>query len=212
MPLGLGPTDLVAIFTTIFADVASTRAARGLPPLVSAHLGQEQKRTEESPPRIVVVPTHNVYEYARIMGTQPPTGTIDAQNPRCFATRLMHFEAHLWGDETPTPHSPPIETDLWYSFNSTIELEREFLGSLMRNLGNVTNPRTGMNVRIFDSTWRQPTDMTRLGRVLVLPFAIGTPVTDEPWTLVTPSTIAVTATVPFPDGTSSNQGTFTIPP
>ena len=143
MPLGLGPTDLVAIFTTIFADVATTRAARGLPPLVSAHLGQEQKRTEESPPRIVVVPTHNVYEYARIMGTQPPTGTIDAQNPRCFATRLMHFEAHLWGNETPTPSSPPIETDLWYQLQLDDRARTGVPGLAHAQLGQRHQPAHG---------------------------------------------------------------------
>jgi len=209
---GLGPTDLVAIFTTIFADVMSTRASRGLPPLVSAHLGQEQLQTEESPPRIVVVPTSTTYEYARIMGSQPPTGLITALNPRIFATRWMHFRAHIWGDESPSPSTPPTEQDLWYSFNTTIELEREFLGALMRNLGNVTNPRSGTNVRIGEGRWTQPTNMQRLGRLLVLEFSIGTAVTDEPWTVVTPTSIAVDTIAVFQDGTSTDQGTFVLPP
>ena len=212
MSMGLGPTDLVAIFSTIFGDVTSIRASRGLPPLVSVHLGGEWLQAEESPPRIVVVPTSTSYEYARIMGAQPPTGLVTAINPRIFATRWMHFRANFWGDETPAPATPPIETDLWYSFNSTIELEREFLGSMMRNLGNVTNPKTGMNVRIGDGQWVQPTNMQRLGRLLVLEFSIGTAVTDEPWTITTPSSIAVDTIMSFPDGTSTDQGTFIIPP
>jgi hypothetical protein len=81
---GIGPTDFVAIFSTIFGDVTSVRAARGLPPLISAHLGQEQLQTEESPPRIVVVPTHNVYEPMRRVGAQPMTGRPEAINPRPF--------------------------------------------------------------------------------------------------------------------------------
>jgi hypothetical protein len=209
---GLGPTDLTAIFTAVFADVIAVRASRKLPPLVSAHLGKEQIRAEESPPRIVVVPSHNSYEYARKMGTQPPTGQIDAQNPAIIATRLMHFEAHLWGDESPTPGNPPTEQDLWYSFSSTIELEREFIGALMRQLGNITNPRSGLNVRLSDSRWTQPTDIVRLGRLLVLPFAVGTAVTDEPWTITIPARIAVDTQAQFPDGTSSDQGTFILPP
>lgn len=209
---GFGPTDLIAIFSTVFGDVTSIRASRGLPTLVSAHLGKEWISPEESPPHIVVVPTHNSYEYSRAMGTQPPTGLVTAINPRIFVTRLMHFEAYFWGNETPTPHNPPIETDLWYSFNSTIELEREFIGALMRQLGNVTNPKSGMNVRLGNSRWHQPTDVTRLGRALILEFAIGTPVTDEPWTITTPTSISVDAKAVFLDGTSTDQGTFILPP
>jgi hypothetical protein len=86
--LGLGPTDFVQIFTTIFADVQTVRAARDLPPLVSAHLGQEQMQTEESPPRIVVVPTHNEYAPVKRIGVQPMTsntgGGVTAFNPRPF--------------------------------------------------------------------------------------------------------------------------------
>ena len=209
---GLGPTDLVAAFSAIFGDVIATRQARGLPPCKALHLGKEQRKTEEAPPRIVIVPTRNSYEYARIMGRQPPDGTVTAQNPRVFATRLMHFDARIWGDEMPDMPQNPTEKQLWYSFNSTIELEREFIGALMRQFGNVTNPRTGLNVRLFDSTWEQPTDMRRLGRLLVLPFALGTAVTDEPWTTTVPATIAVDTRMTFPDGTSADQGTFILPP
>ncbi len=212
MTTGLGPLDLVAIFSTVFGDVTSIRASRGLPALRSTHLGQEWLRKEESPPRIVVVPTRNTYEFARQPGIQPPSGVVSAINPRTFAVRHMHFDAHIWGNETPTPQSPPVETDLWYAFNSTIELEREFLGAMMRNLGNVTNPKTGPSVRIFESRWDQPTDMQRLGRSLILSFAIGTPVTDEPWTTTVPAHVAVDAVMTFFDGTSSDQGTFILPP
>lgn len=211
MTTGLGPTDLIAIFTTVFSDIATVRLARSLPALVSAHLGQEWLQAEESPPRIVVVPTHNTYEYARVVGKQPMTGLVTAINPATIATRIMHFEAHLWGDPSPTPSSPPTEQDLWYSFNSTVELERELIQSLSRNLGNVTNPRSGLNVRFGDARWVQPTNMDRLGRLLVLSFSVGFPVTYEPWTVTTPSTIAVDATMVFADGSSSDQGTFFIP-
>lgn len=213
MPPSTGPYpfDIVAIFTTLFADVDAVRAARLLPPLVSKHVGKEWLRSEETAPRIVVVPTHNSYEYARVVGQQPMTGLATAANPQTIVTRLMHFEAHLWGDETTSPQSPPLETDLWYSFNTTIELEREFIQALARRMGNITNPRSGLNVRLGDSEWRQPTDMNRLGRLLVLPFVIGFPVTYEPWTVTTPSTIAVDERMVFQDGSSSDQGTFTIP-
>jgi hypothetical protein len=127
--------------------------------------------------------------------------------------RRCVFRAHFWGDETPTPQSPPTEQDLWYSFNSTIELEREFLGALMRNCGN--DPA----VKLHGADWVQPTNMQRLGRLLVLTFSIETPVTDEPWTILpfaqsTGSSglgIQIDVAMSFPDGTSSDQGLIIIP-
>jgi hypothetical protein len=212
MSTGLGPTNVVTIFSTVFGYVTAIRAARKLPPLISVHLGREWIRAEESPPRIVVVPTICSYEFARQPGVQPPNGGVESLNPYTFAVRMLHFEAHLWGDEAPNPTTPLSEQDLWYSFDSTLELERELLDSLRFNLGNITNPRSGLNVRIESSRWEQPTNLSRLGRVLVLPFAFGTPVTSEPYTIVQPQTIAVDTKMVFDDGTSSDQGTFIIPP
>ena len=65
MSLGLGPTNFVTLFNTIFADVASVRSNRSLPALVSAHLGKEQVSAEESPPRIVVIPTDIAERYVQ---------------------------------------------------------------------------------------------------------------------------------------------------
>jgi hypothetical protein len=127
--------------------------------------------------------------------------------------RRCNFRAHFWGDETPTPSSPPTEQDLWYSFNSTVELEREFLGALMRNCGN--DPA----VKLHGGEWVQPTNMQRLGRLLVLSFSIETPVTDEPWTILPYAqstggsgvSIQIDPVMLFPDGTSSDQGLIIIP-
>jgi hypothetical protein len=211
---GLGPTDLIAIFQTIFADVIANRLARGLPPLIATHLGKEWIRSEESPPRIVVVPTTTAYKPSRRIGAQPMRGTIDQVNPRPFFRRIMHFAAHFWGDESPAPSNPPTEFDLWYSFNTTIELEREFLGALMRNVGNDPAIYDGLH-----GEWVQPSDQNRLGRMLVLAFTIETPVTDEPWTILpfaqssgaSGVQIDVDTQMVFPDGTSTDQGTFVIP-
>jgi hypothetical protein len=75
----------------------------------------------------------------------------------------------------------------------------------MRNAGN--NPA----LRFHDSRWVQPTNMQRLGRLLVLPFAFETPVVDEPWVVVVPTQINVDVGMAFPDGSSTDQGTITIP-
>lgn len=84
---------------------------------------------------------------------------------------------------------------------------REFLGSLMRNAGN--------DPAIFDglaAEWRQPTHEARLGRLLVLTFSLELPITDEPWTMFKPTSVAVDTILVLPDGTSTDGGTFVIPP
>lgn len=207
---GLLAPDIVGMFSAVFGQVVSTRAARSLPPLVGAHLGKEWVRFEESPPRIVVVPTRASFEYARMNGTLPPTGQVDATNPPIFASAWLHFEAHAWGEEDPNPPSTLTEASLWYSFRSTLELVREFLDALRFNLGNVTNPRSGNGVRIDTAEWRQPSDLNRLGRMLVVPFSIPTPVVSEPFTTQTITTIDVDTKAIFLDGTSSDQGTIII--
>jgi hypothetical protein len=148
------------------------------------------------------------------MGAQPMAGLSSQLNPRAFYRRVLHFDAHLWGDESPTPSNPPTEYDLWYSFNTTVELEREFLGALMRNCGNDPAIYEGLSGK-----WEQPSNQNRLGRCLILAFTIETPVTDEPWIFLpfaqsTGSSgvqIDVDTVMVFPDGTSTDQGVFIVP-
>lgn len=84
---GIGPTDFVQMFSVLFGDVTAVRSSRGLPPLVSVHLGKEHELLEESPPRIVVIPTRIGFQPSRKMGAQPMTGGVAAFNPRPFSAR-----------------------------------------------------------------------------------------------------------------------------
>jgi hypothetical protein len=91
---------------------------------------------------------------------------------------------------------------------------REFLGALMRNAGN--NPAVFQDL---SAEWRQPTDITRLGRLLVLTFPLELPITDEPWITLpfaqvpggSGVSIDVDTQMVFPDGTSTDQGIFIVP-
>lgn len=126
--------------------------------------------------------------------------------------RRLVFEAHLWGDENPSPSNPRSEQDIWYSFNTAIELERELLEALVHNCGGPAAIKT------LGGEWAQPTDLERLGRLLVLTFSLETPVTDEPWVelpFATSTTagvhVAIDVGMSFPDGSSTDQGIITVP-
>lgn len=108
MTTGLGPTDFVALFSTIFGDVVSTRAARQLKPLVSFHLGQEWIRSEEDAPRIVVVPDANVYDPARKMGRDPMTGALADFNPQVFF--YGGWDSKRTSGETRRPRQAPLRS------------------------------------------------------------------------------------------------------
>jgi hypothetical protein len=216
MSSGLGPTDFAAIWTAIFSEIVTVRAGRSLP-AATLHLGQEWLVAQESPPRIVIVPTPGDYGPARAMGGASGPANFFQQssfNPKTFWLRYLSFDAYIWGNESPAPSSPPVENpDLWYSFSSAVELERELLISLAHNCGGPAA------IRLGGYRWDQPADLQRLGRLLVVSFAIQTPVTQEPYTILpyatqTTSGVQVSATIEevFPDGTSSIAGVIVIPP
>jgi hypothetical protein len=207
--------DLGAIVTSVFAEVTATRVARSLP-AATLHMGQEQLVAQESPPRIVLVPTAMDYAPARAMGgaAGAPFFSQASGNPKVLYRRWVSFEAYCWGEETVAPATPPLENpDLWYSFSSTLELERELLVAFAHNCGGPAA------VRLTSSRWEQPTDLNRFGRLLVVSFAIETPVAQEPYVVLpyatqTTSGVQVSASIKevFPDGTSSIAGVIVAPP
>jgi hypothetical protein len=75
----------------------------------------------------------------------------------------------------------------------------------MRNAGN--NP----NLKIERSEWRQPTNQNRLGRLLVLHFSFDTPVTDEPWVVVTAGASIDVELVSLDGSHSSSAGIIHVP-
>lgn len=179
-------TDLVALFGPVSAEIVQQRLSQGLPPLRfpsqgagivgSLMIGQEWLRREHSPPRIVIVPMGARYQAAIKSGRQPLNGSVGNTSPKDRKLRWLMFEAHIWGDPDPT------NANALQDFNACIEMERELLTSLYDQCGG------SPNVPHETSEFRQPTDDVRLGRLLVLPFAIGTPVVDLPYTILPYST------------------------
>mgnify|MGYP006266665485 FL=1 len=169
-------TQVKALFAETSARIAAIRADASLPPLVPSGgilIGQEWLAFEHDAPRIVAVPTRT--EYAGAIPTNPPTVGQDAPPNAYVFTRYMDWDIHLWGEPDPTGADPT------YDFDSTLELEREFLISMQAAMTiPVSVPRSG--------EWRQPQDVQRRGRLLVLQLRIWTPVVAQPSTILPYST------------------------
>ena len=211
-------TDLSALFAPVAVQIAQRRVALGLPPLVAPApptagmvgalmIGQEWLRREQSPPRIVIVPVGAKYEYKRQPGVQPVRGRVGEISPKLRERRWLCFEAHLWGDPDPT------NVTALQDFNACLELEAELLTAIYDNCGGTPN------VKHSDSRFEQPTQDVRLGRLFVLPFAIGTDVTDLPYTILPYATdassgVSVHTTIEavWNDGTSTIAGIVIAPP
>lgn len=133
---------------------------------------------------------------------------VDGHQPESFFLRYLGFTAQLWGDPDP------LGQNTLYDFNTCIELERELLGALRRNAGNTSN------LRVRGASWQQDTDNVRRGRILLLDFAIGTPVVEEseiflllanPGVPGTSVEIDATLQMQFPDGQAVPAGVVKAP-
>ena len=198
------PTPFVqtvaAIFSQTEAGIATVRAANGLPPLVPSGkllIGQEYLVREHAPPRIVIVPKGTAYEGAKPMQSQPGAGQIPPAKTQFL--RWVLFEAHIWGDEDPAGK------DALYSFDSTLELEREFFSQLAAS-GTIPLAHP------LDGEWRQPTDVSKLGRLLVVNFRIGTGLYAEPYTTLPYSSTVGDGGVVRDVSVTIGSSTVVIPP
>lgn len=169
-------TQVKALFAETSARIAAIRLDASLPPLVPSGailIGQEWLAFEHDAPRIVAVPTRT--EYAGAIPTNPPAVGQDAPPNAYVYTRYMDWDVHIWGEPDPTGADPT------YDFDSTLELEREFLISMQAAMTiPISVPRSG--------EWRQPQDVQRRGRLLVLQLRIWTPVVAQPSTILPYST------------------------
>lgn len=165
-------TQVGALFSQASTTIAAIRVAQGLPALVPTGailIGQEWLSFEHDAPRIVAVPTRT--EYAGALPTNPPqVGTGTPPNKYVYS-RYMDWDVHLWGEPDPTGADPV------YDFNSTLELEREFLYAMQAAMSiPIAVPKGG--------EWRQPQDVQRRGRLLVVTMRIWTPVVAPPYTVL----------------------------
>ena len=204
---------VVDTMSQLASDIASVRKARKLKPLVCPPgfptapimIGQEWVRREQTPPRIVLVPTGIRNSPGAAIGIQPMAGDISQRPLKVFWRGIIMFDAHLWGDPDPSSQNS------LFDFDTTIELYRELLGSMVRVQGGIPN------VSIEQARWDQPTEDRRLGRLLIVPIGFYADISDEPYVVVpwaTQSTSGLQAdiTVSELNGSSTNSVVIVAPP
>lgn len=174
-------TDLTALFTAIYTNVAAQRAALSLPPLVPDDLpiiGGELASKALSAPRIVIVPTRCEYDFSQQMPLNQDPRQIGRVARKSVLVRWMNFDAQLWGDPDTTARTDTTQPDSVIGFNTSIELEREFLIGFTTAAGSPTS----RSWQPTGSEWTVANlQNNRFGRLLVLSFRVATPVTETPY-------------------------------
>jgi hypothetical protein len=213
-------TDLGILFTAVYAKVASQRAALGFPPLVpntlpSLQIGGEFAPEAQIAPRIVIVPTGvDSYDFSQQMPFDQNGTNIPRVPRKSVYRRWLTFDAQLWGEPDPTardtnptiPSVPGVPSPT-YGFNSTIELEREFIVAIVSLIGSAGQAWAPMR-----ADWTPANAQNnRYGRLLILSFRVATPVTETPYTIlpysITPGDGGVKRVI-----TTSIEGGTPLPP
>ena len=224
-------TDLPAFFSQVYAAVAAVRTANSLPALVPNSLPNFQIGGEFAPeaqvaPRIVIVPSGvESYDFSQQMPTNQVATDITRVARKSVFRRWLTFDVQMWGDpdltarpvSDPADTTPPAIPDPSYAFNSTIELEREFLVAITSLIGSA-----GQAWQPIRAEWTSANlGNNRYGRLLVLSFKLATPVTREPWTMlpysVVPNDGGVKGEItvqaePLGSNTPETVATFEVPP
>jgi hypothetical protein len=224
-------TDLALFFSNVYAKMASERALLGLPALVPNSLPNFQIGGEFGPeaqiaPRVVIVPTGvESYDFSQQMPFNQSGTDISRVSRKSVYRRWLTFDAQLWGepDQTardvsdPTNPIAPGVPNPTYAFNSTIELEREFIVAIVSLIGSA-----GQAWAPISATW-PPANVAnnRYGRLLVLSFKIAPPVTQTPYVILPYSQVPgdggvvrqITPEISVDGGCSYQPAcSFTIPP
>ena len=213
------PFDLTQFFGQVQTSIAAYRTSMGLQQLTGPDglnsgtmpIGEEWLDQQLSPPYIIIVPTGGHVRNYLDSGVATSIAPI---LPKQYWTDEMSFEAHCWGDEDPAG-PPPVGSQL-YSYNSGLELRRELLVALAQ-IGGIPEVQPGRY------RWEQPAQTNRYGRMLVLEFALWSPINDTiigpyeilPWATDSSSGVQIDAliTISSPDGSSTLQvGTIIAPP
>ena len=206
-PFDVDFDEIWGAVTSDIATVRQRRALKELQPRGAILVGHEHLPQEHAPPRIVIVPTGARFAPARRPGKGGSTLSLVNANPNVFWLQWLTFDAWCWGDDDPA------KTRSLYGFSTAIDLSRQLLGAMARNMGSTAN------LQVDGARFEQPRDVNRLGRLYVMSFALGTSINDEPWIEVPGATatqpgavasVAITAT--SPDGTQTqNSPAFGVP-
>ncbi len=205
--------DISLIFADAYTAIVAKRSSLSLSPLqpsalTNFQIGPEFLDQEQTAPRIVIVPVDSSFDFAQNTFADT-TGTAAQGYQKPLYTAVETFEAHIWGDPDPANALG------YYSFNSTIELRREFIGAMYTQLMGGRAPRGSFTP--VSGRWlsdRRETGMANTyGRVYILTFQIAMPVVRDAYVAIVPSQIIETVYITDPvAGTNpTSTASITIP-
>lgn len=164
-------SGLANLFSAAYTKMVAQRATLALAPLQPVALtnfqfGPEYLEQEQAAPRIVIVPMSSEFMFSQANpNSDPRTRTPPAKS---LYTEPLTFEAHIWGDPDPS------NIDTAYSFDSTRELMREFIGAMYSVYMGGKGPAAGFTP--VSGAWRvDPRGVgmaNTYGRLYVLSFTL----------------------------------------
>lgn len=168
------------LFSPVYTAMVAQRATLGLSPmqpvaLTNFQFGPEYLEQEQVSPRIVIFPTTSEFGQPQPNpASDPRTRTIPAKS---LYSEPLSFEAHIWGDPDPS------NLDTSYSFDTTRELMREFIGAMYTAYMGGRGPAAGFTPT--GGAWRvDPRGVGMVntyGRLYVLTFTLSLQVQRDPW-------------------------------
>ncbi len=165
-------SGLSDLFLDPYTKMVAQRAALTLAPLQPVALtnfqfGPEYLEQEQVAPRIVLVPKSSEFSFSQPNPAMRNPATAQPVAKSLY-TEPLAFEAHIWGE--PDPNA----TDTSYSFDTTRELMREFIGAMYTKFMGGRGPAAGFTPT--GGEWR--TDprgvgmVNTYGRLYVLNFTL----------------------------------------
>ena len=173
-------SGLADLFSAAYTAMVAERVTLGLAPMQPAALtnfqfGPEYLEQEQAAPRIVIVPATSEFSFSQPNPVRNPASVPVAKS---LYTEPLTFEAHIWGDPDPS------NVDTAYSFDSTRELTREFIGAMYTVYMGGRGPAGGFTP--VSGAWRvDPRGVGMVntyGRLYVLSFTLSLQVQRDAYT------------------------------
>jgi hypothetical protein len=141
-------------------------------------VGEMYINQNDAPPRLVFVPTFDRFDAPMRIG----------EKRRALKTRVAGLECAVWG-----PIIPPDPADPLLDFAGTEELVRELVVALDQELR--ARFGEGEALELTSSEWMTPGQITSLGMVCVIRFALKVPVLVEAPLTGTATTVTTTTSI-----------------
>jgi len=193
---------IVALVSAVSADVVSSLAAAGLPPLTDGAilLGAQHVKERSSPPRIVAVPSSAGWGPAvRLPSAGDTTERRTMIAERSLMTEIVHLDFYCWGASVPETRDG--------DYDATQILYQQVIRSLFNVLGAASD-RTWLPTKgAWTDSSLKAAQLITAGRAFTFGVEIRTPVPDQLLPYAPPGTAANNTTQLQPaDGSAPGIG------